>query len=645
MLLVITLIPFSYAENNNKLFDIEIQKISYDPIIISSDADFGPSGYNLPGSGTFGDPYRIEKLNINTQAEYAVEIREVTSYFVVESNNLKGSLGGLYISSILPGHTNISNNSFIKIEDGTGIILTSSDQVEIRNNNFLDTNTAIDCSLSTDVSIIDNDIKFGNNGIILKDSPGALIRNNEILSMTGNSIRLQDSHSSQIRLNQINETGTAMILESNHVDVCSNVIYANTQGILIEQSIGSKFCENFIYHNLGGAIYLSTSIQNIKEDNVFYHNYFIANSEGENPQAKSYGTNNTWYNTTLNEGNYWNDANKTGPYYLEGAIDYYPLTTTDRDNDGLDDINERYVYFTDLDFNDTDLDELLDGEEVYTYFTSPTDSDSDNDRLKDGEEVLIYGTNALDPDTDNDLLDDYEELMIYFTDAFDPDTDDDSIPDGWEVLKGLDPLVDDSTLDYDNDELSNVEEYYLGTHPFLNDTDFDDLLDGIEVNTYGTDPLDKDSDNDNLFDGEEILVYFTNALNPDSDNDTLTDGIEVNVYFTNPLSNDTDLDNLPDPWEIEYELDPLFDDSSLDPDNDDLTNLGEYLAGTHPFLNDTDGDKFLDGKEVKAGTDPLDPNDYPLSSKQITMIIISSVSVAIIVSALITGIVTKIRKR
>jgi len=626
LMIIISLIPYISAENSNTILETEIEKISSEPIEIFSDADFGPSGYNLPGSGTSGDPYKIEKHNIVTDAEYAVYVSEVTSYFVVESNSLKGTKGGLYLSSILPGHVSISNNSFNQIEAGIGIKIYSADQIEIRNNNFLNTFTAIECTLSSNVIITDNDIRFNHNAFTLTDSPGADISNNEILSLTGNSIELINSQFSQIRLNHINESGTAIILKSNYVKIFNNILYANNQGILIEQSIASEVYDNFIYHNFGGAIYVSTIIQNLRKDNVFYHNYFVANTDGDNPQAISAGTNNTWYNSLLSEGNYWSDANKTGPYYLEGEVDLYPLNTTDRDGDGLDDINEKYVYFTDLNFNDTDLDGLLDGEEVYTYFTIPTDSDTDNDRLNDGEEVLIYGTDPLDFDTDDDLLDDYEEIIIYNTDPFNPDTDGDGIPDGWEVLKGLDPLIDDSTVDYDDDGLSNLDEYYLGTHPYLNDTDFDNLIDGDEVLIYDTDPLDRDSDDDGLYDGDEVLIHLTDPLNPDSDNDTLSDGVEVNVYSTNPLSNDSDVDGMPDPWEIEYELDPLFDDSSYDNDTDNLTNLEEFLNGCDPTNNDTDSDGYLDGHEVRVGTDPLDPLSHPLALKwQLTIIIGSSV--------------------
>ena len=46
-------------------------------------------------------------------------------------------------------------------------------------------------------------------------------------------------------------------------------------------------------------------------------------------------------------------------------------------------------------------------------------------------------------------------------------------------------------------------------------------------------------------------------------------------------------------------------DEVLDPDNDDLNNLGEQTAGTNPQNPDTDGDGLLDGFEVIYGFNPL----------------------------------------
>lgn len=70
---------------------------------------------------------------------------------------------------------------------------------------------------------------------------------------------------------------------------------------------------------------------------------------------------------------------------------------------------------------------------------------------------------------------------------------------------------------------------------------------------------------------------------------------------------DTDGDGLPDWWENQYF--PGQDaDPNADPDNDALTNLGEFLHDTDPWNPDTDGDLVPDGTEVLRGTNPLVPD-------------------------------------
>ena len=163
------------------------------------------------------------------------------------------------------------------------------------------------------------------------------------------------------------------------------------------------------------------------------------------------------------------------------------------------------------------------------------------------------------------------------------DTDGDGIPDCVEFANDLNPKnSSDLTLDKDGDGLANAYEYSIGTDISDPDTDGDGLDDGSEVNVYGSDPL-----------------------NTDSDGDGLTDGLEVNTYGTSPTSQDTDGDTMPDNWEVYVGLDPTYDDTTLDPDYDNLSSLQEYQYRTFPLKPDSDGDGVDDGTEVSNGTDPM----------------------------------------
>ncbi len=59
----------------------------------------------------------------------------------------------------------------------------------------------------------------------------------------------------------------------------------------------------------------------------------------------------------------------------------------------------------------------------------------------------------------------------------------------------------------------------------------------------------------------------------------------------------TDNDGMTNLWEIQNELDIYKDDSLMDPDDDGLININEYICGSDPHNNDTDKDGMPDGWE------------------------------------------------
>lgn len=328
----------------------------------------------------------------------------------------------------------------------------------------------------------------------------------------------------------------------------------------------------------------------------------------------------------------------------------------DFDEDGLSNEDE-FIRGTDPANPDTDGDGRLDGDEVNGDPTSdPFNPDTDGGGVRDGQEVedgtdpndseddegfdfdgdglsneeeFILGTDPSNPDTDGDgRLDGDEVNGRPPTDPFTSDSDGGGRDDGSEISDGTDPTdpTDDLGFDFDNDGLSNEEEFILGTDPSNPDTDGDGRTDGEEVNgDPETDPFTSDSDGGGQDDGGEIsdgtdpndptddlgfdfdgdglsnedeFILGTDPSNPDTDGDGRTDGEEVNGDpETDPFSSDSDDGGRSDGAEILDGTDPNNpnDDRGFDFDRDGLENSTEFISGTDPSNPDTDGDGLCDG--------------------------------------------------
>jgi hypothetical protein len=116
-----------------------------------------------------------------------------------------------------------------------------------------------------------------------------------------------------------------------------------------------------------------------------------------------------------------------------------------------------------------------------------------NSQIAMTDPVVAYNANLenfLSAWTEKVALIPGEPLNLSFS-VFSLDSDSDGMDDDWEILHFGD-LSRDGTGDYDNDSLSDLQEFLFGTNPTLRDTDSDGINDGVEV-AAGSDPLDSDS--------------------------------------------------------------------------------------------------------------------------------------------------------
>jgi parallel beta-helix repeat protein len=247
---------------------------------------------------------------ITTNNGYGIYLYKSSSSNTITENNITNNGYGIYLegsSSNTITRNNVTYNS-------KGICLYGSSSTSaITENNITNNGYGIYLEGSSSNTITRNNVTYNSKGIYLEGSSSSntITRNNVTYNSKGICL-YGSSSTSAITENNITNNGYGIYLEgsSSNTITRNNVTYNSKGGIYIKASSSNTITRNNVTYNSKG-IYLQYSSNN----NRIYHN----NLKNTN---NAYDTcSNTWYNTTIHQGNYWSDYQEQNPDATDGNGD------------------------------------------------------------------------------------------------------------------------------------------------------------------------------------------------------------------------------------------------------------------------------------------------------------------------------------
>ncbi|MFW9848946.1 MAG: right-handed parallel beta-helix repeat-containing protein [Candidatus Thorarchaeota archaeon] len=228
------------------------------PVLIDEEADFTTQGW--PGAGTEGDPWIISGLNITYNvAQPCIEIRDVTSYFVVRDCYV-GQLAnenGVRFDNVTHG---VLEYTTINSTLGYGMVLLDANNTLVAHSVIQSDGSNAIAAQDSFYSTIDANY-IVNYGLDILSCPNITVSNNEIADVSGFGIYIDDTNSSIIESNWIYDcTGDGIGLNyAHHTQVLSNTI-ENTggDGIFVGLSEYSTIEDNVILYSGDSGIQFNT---------------------------------------------------------------------------------------------------------------------------------------------------------------------------------------------------------------------------------------------------------------------------------------------------------------------------------------------------------------------------------------------------
>lgn len=352
----------SSVETNNNNFT------NHEKIWIETNEDFVDK-YGFSGKGTATDPYIIENLKITTEGNYTkdndgntLESGEtaiyigtyVTANYTIRNNYFTGNVNAdkaLHLESI-NNTVIIENNTFENMKDGISSFYLAD--AIIQHNTMINVQYSIYASKCKNLQLLYNSISGSEEGIHLESKNNYIAHN--LITNTSSALEFFRSdgiiaHNNTIDNNNIKFSSAFFVYSSSNTMIYDNSM--KNGAILVQDSINSTIFDNKIsdYTSKGiefreGSnarifrnLFLNIAGHGVSLDEytskvTIYHNTFLRERVlpyQTDKQGYDDGDDNIWYNSSLKEGNNWNDLGFDDQYVIEGvagSIDIYPLETS-----------------------------------------------------------------------------------------------------------------------------------------------------------------------------------------------------------------------------------------------------------------------------------------------------------------------------
>lgn len=332
--------------------------VDHSPITINGNAALETTVSNEGWSGTGSeiDPYVIADYRIIANSPYGIYLKNIDLHVRISGCNIStSSQVGIFLEDCsnieitgsvlfahqtdgirITGSDNCSvNNVTMDMEDMITINYNGIRVIDSFNNRFADNHLArmvndgilIEGSSTSNVitrNVIEQNI---NNGILLR-SDGNLVQENEAYAHD-KAIKIEGDDNRVID-NYFRRNGYGVyITNGNGNEIKQNRLNRNFMGIKVITSLENTIVDNYIGKSAsyGVDLYCNPGSGNVVHSNHFYYNNGTLGAfDPRRIQARDLSAGNTWYDSSINRGNFFydwrgNDNNDDGIVDLSYPVD------------------------------------------------------------------------------------------------------------------------------------------------------------------------------------------------------------------------------------------------------------------------------------------------------------------------------------